>query len=320
MIIPVIVVSAIIYSMEIILLSIGFTLTYLTAKIPNLAHGTYAGFGIYISYTFCKIFHYSPYVGFPVAFIIGGLISGLIYFLIIKVLTELGEGEVVMTISTIAIQILLTAFLGVYAFWIRAKYSTYAQSFLLKSNDFKIGGYQGVLLVSISICISTSILLHYILNKTKTGIAMRATTENLELAEILGVNTKKIQFISWFITGGMAALAGAMIPLWFQSDPMTGAWLTTSIMAASLLGGLDNIFGAIIGGLTIGFSEILLTRWLQGVVGMWVGEYRPMIPMILLVLVLLIEPRGLYGVYDRYKIGDKLNKIIDKLTRNKERA
>ncbi|MCX6656747.1 MAG: hypothetical protein NTY03_16750, partial [Candidatus Bathyarchaeota archaeon] len=75
---------AITYAAELTLLSIGFTLTYLTAKIPNFAHGTYAGFGIYVSYTFAKFFGINPYYGFPIAFIIGGLISVIVFKLVIS--------------------------------------------------------------------------------------------------------------------------------------------------------------------------------------------------------------------------------------------
>ncbi len=138
---------------------------------------------------------------------------------------------------------------------------------------------------------------------------MRACAEDTELSSVLGIDVNRIQLYSWFMTGGMAALAGAMIPLWFSSGPDTGSFMITSIMAASLLGGFSNIYGAIIGGLGIGFSEIILTFYLQQSVGVWVGEYRPLIPMLVLVAVLLIEPNGLQGLWERFQaspIGEKL--------------
>jgi branched-chain amino acid transport system permease protein len=291
---------AIIYSCEISLLSIGFTLTYLTAKIPNFAHGTYAGIGIYVSYTISKIFNYSPYFGFPIAFILGGLIGVVLYITIINVINRMGGGEVVKTIATIAIQIFVSAALFIYAYWLRGVYSTYAFGFLLKSYDFYIGVIPGVFFVSIFISIFTVILLHLYLTRMKSGIAMRATAENPELASIVGVNTYNSQLLSWFLTGGLACVAGAMLPLWFQSNPDTGGAIMVSIMAASLLGGIQNIYGALIGGFGVGLSEILFTNWLQNqTIGtenlIWIGEYRPIIPLIILILVILIEPRGIQG-------------------------
>jgi branched-chain amino acid transport system permease protein len=305
--------SAIVYAAEITILSIGFTLTYLTAKIPNFAHGTYAGFGIYTVFTLTRIYGISPYIGFPIAFIIGGLVSILVYVIVIQVLSRMGGGAIVLTIATLAIQIFLTASLLIYAFWIRTVYSTYTVGFMLKENDFVLFDMPGIFTVSFSICVAVVILLHYMLTKTKTGVAMRATAEDPDLASTLGIDINRIQLFSWFLTGGLAALAGAMIPLWFSSNPSTGSMMITSIMAASLLGGFNNVYGAIIGGLAIGLSEILLTFWLQQNIGMWVGEYRPLIPMIFLVAILLIEPAGLQVVYERIMASETGRSFLSKI-------
>jgi len=292
--------------------SIGFTLTYLTAKIPNFAHGTYAGIGIYVSWTISKIFGLSPYIGFPLSFLIGGVVSVILYILVIKVITRLGGGAVVLTISTLAIQILLTALISIYVYWIREMFGTYGMGFMLKEYDFKIAGYQAIFPLSFSICVVVVILLHVLLTRTKTGIAMRATAEDPELASVLGINIENIQKLSWFLTGGLACLAGSMYPLWFQSYPSSGSRIITSIMAGSLLGGFDNIYGAIIGGFGVGFSEIMFTSWLQNVIDPGLGRWRPLIPMIILVMVLLIEPRGLTGVYDRFKASPLGERILSK--------
>ena len=94
-----------------------------------------------------------------------------------------------------------------------------------------------------------------------------------------------------------------MIPFWLQSSPTTGSGIITSIMAGSLLGGFESVYGAIIGGFTIGLSEILLTLGGQLLLGNWFGEYRPLIPMFFLIAVLLIEPRGIQGFYERVQRG-----------------
>jgi branched-chain amino acid transport system permease protein len=305
--------AALVFASELTLLSIGFTLTYLTAKVPNFAHGTYAGVGIYVSYTFAKIWGLSPYYGFPVAFSVGGIVSVLIYRLVIGVLTNMGGGAIVLTISTLAIQIFLTAFIQIYAYYLRERFSTYAMAFLLKESDFSVAGFPGIFVVSMTLTISLVLALHYMLTRTRIGVAMRATAEDPELASVLGINTDQIQLFSWFLTGGLACLAGAMIPLWFQSTPQSGAMIITSIMAGSLLGGFDSIYGSVIGGAIVGMSEILLTTWGQALIGVWVGEYRPLIPMIFLVTVLLIEPQGLQGAWMRFaatQTGENFRKAV----------
>jgi len=315
MAIPTIWVSAIVYACEISILSIGFTLTYLTAKIPNFAHGTYAGVGIYVTYTISKILNLSPYVAFPLAFLIGGAISVLIYLLVIGTLSRMGGGAIVLTISTLAIQIFLTAAISIYAYWLRDMYRTYTIGFILKELDFRVGPYPGIFPIAVAICVVTVILLHYMLTKTKTGVAMRATSEDPELSSVLGIDTSRIQLFSWFLTGGLACLAGAMLPLWFMCRPGTGALIITSIMAGSLLGGFMSMYGAIIGGFGVGLSEILVTTWLQNIkIGgqrqVWIGEYRPLVPMFILVAVLLIEPDGLYGVKQRLEASELGSKLF----------
>lgn len=318
MLIPAIWMAALVYASELTLLSIGFTLTYLTAKVPNFAHGTYAGVGIYVSYTFAKIWGLSPYYGFPVAFIIGGAMSVLIFKLVIGVLTNMGGGAIVLTISTLAIQIFLTAFIQIYAYYLRERFSTYAMAFLLKESDFKLAGFPGIFVVSLTITIGSVLALHYMLTRTKIGVAMRATAEDPELAQVLGINTDQIQLFSWFLTGGLACLAGAMIPLWFQSTPTSGAMIITSIMAGSLLGGFESIYGSVIGGAVVGMSEIMLTTWGQAIIAPWIGEYRPIIPMAFLVAVLLIEPKGLQGAWDKFAASDTGEKILISIGWKKE--
>ena len=301
MLIPAIYVAALVFASELTLLSIGFTLTYLTAKIPNFAHGTYAGIGIYTVFTMNQVLGYNPYLSLPIAFIIGGIFSVIVYKLVIGVLANMGGGAIVLTISTLAIQIFLTAALQIYSYWLRQQTGAYTTGFLLKEEDFTFVGFPGIFIVSVSLTISLILALHYMLTRTKIGIAMRATAEDTELASVLGINIDQVQIFSWFLTGGLACLAGSMIPMWFQSGPQSGAMMITSIMAGSLLGGFDNIYGAVIGGVIVGMSEILLTTWGQALLGAWVGEYRPLIPMIFLITILLIEPEGMQGGWKRFK-------------------
>lgn len=300
--IPAIYISTVVYSSLITVLSIGFTLTYLTAKIPNFAHGTYAGIGIYVTFSLTRLFGLSPYVSIPIAFIFGGGISILIFKLVIGALQKIGGGAIVLTISTLAIQIFMTAAIGIYAFWVLLTFHTYTQPFILRDSDIQIGGLPGIFPFALIFCILTVITLHFLLTRTNTGVAMRATAEDPSLASVLGINIYRIQLFSWFLTGGLACLAGALLPLWFSSSPITGSGMITSIMAGSLLGGLDNIYGVIFGGFVVGTSEQLLTYMLVGLFGNYIGEYRPLIPMIILIIVLLFEPRGLNGVYERWQV------------------
>jgi branched-chain amino acid transport system permease protein len=298
--IPVIVMQAIVFASLISVLSVGWTLTHLTAKIPNFAHGAYAATGVYITYTVFKQMQLSPYWSFPVAFILGGAIGFFLYKTVINILNKMGGGAIVLTIATMAINLFLVAGVNIYATWIRMTTGLYAYDFMVKEGDFLLFGQRGILYASFSVCCSTAILLHLFLTRTRMGIAMRATAEDPGLASIIGINTDRIQQVSWFLTGGMACLAGAMFPFWFLGNTTVGDNLLSACMAGSLLGGVESAYGALIGGFFVGFAQVILTFWLMKGVGEWAGEYRTMIPMVILIFVLLVEPRGIIGLSERF--------------------
>ncbi len=141
-----------------------------------------------------------------------------------------------------------------------------------------------------------AITLHVILRKTKFGIAMRAATQNSDLAETVGVNVKLVYGVSWILGGGFAGIAGALMSLWFQGDPNLGPLLIPSVFAASIVGGFFSIYGAIAGGVLVGLTEVLGTRFLAGEFGAWLIAYRPLIPLVFIVVTLLLAPRGLAGI------------------------
>ena len=141
-----------------------------------------------------------------------------------------------------------------------------------------------------------AITLHIMLRKTKFGIAMRAATENSDLSGTVGINVKLVFAVSWLLGGGIAGIAGTLMSLWFQGDPNLGPQLIPSIFAASIVGGFLSIYGAIAGGLLVGLTEVLGTRFLAGELGSWLIAYRPLIPLVFIVVTLLIATRGLAGI------------------------
>jgi len=127
------------------------------------------------------------------------------------------------------------------------------------------------------------------------GLVMRATVEDSELASMMGINVEKVNAIAWFLTGGLAGMAGSLMPLWFLGNPAVGGLLITSVFAGSILGGISSIYGAIIGGYIDGLSETIGVVMLSSILGPWVSAYRLLIPLVILSMVLMIFPRGITG-------------------------
>jgi len=290
--------DALVYANLILMLTIGFTLAYMTAKIPNFAHGTLAGIGVYSTFTVSVLWGLSPYTAVLVAFVLGAGTAVFVYKVVIGTLRKCGATPISLSISTLAVEIIVIAILNMYADFIQTSLGKYARFFLLRYKDFEFAGLPGVLLASTILVVAIVAGLHLMLTRTKFGISMRATVEDPDLASVLGTNVELVSTVSWFLTGGLAGVSGSLLPLWFQGDPTVGSVMMTSVFAASALGGLSSIYGAMLGGYLIGLSEILGTVVLMDAIGSWVAAYRMLIPLTVLSLVLLRCPRGLVGVIE----------------------
>ena len=288
--------DAIIFASLLALLSIGLTLTYLTTRVPNFAHASFATIGVYIALVATRVWESSPYIAIPIAFVISGIVAVALYTFILKPLIRKGASQAIQMVATLAFDLVVIAILNIFADYIVNTYQVTSREFTLRSYD---GEFMGLPLIVFAAPITIAILaitLHIVLRKTKFGIAMRAATENSDLSGIVGINVKLIFRISWLLGGGIAGIAGALMSLWFQGDPNLGPQLIPSVFAASIVGGFFSIYGAIAGGVLVGLTEVLGTRFLAGEFGSWLIAYRPLIPLVFIVVTLLLAPRGLAGI------------------------
>ena len=288
--------DAIIFASLLALLSIGLTLTYLTTRVPNFAHASFATIGVYIALVATRVWESSPYIAIPIAFVISGIVAVALYTFILKPLIRKGASQAIQMVATLAFDLIVIAMLNIFADYIVNTYQITSREFTLRSYDLE---FMGLPMIVIAAPITIAILvitLHIVLRKTKFGIAMRAATENSDLSGIVGINVKLIFGISWLLGGGIAGIAGALMSLWFQGDPNLGPQLIPSVFAASIVGGFFSIYGAIAGGILVGLTEVLGTRFLAGELGSWLIAYRPLIPLVFIVVTLLLAPRGLAGI------------------------
>ena len=243
-----------------------------------------------------RIWEVSPYVSVPISFVIAGLVAVALYTFILKPLIRKGASQAIQMIATLAFDLILIAVLNIMADYIVKTYQVTSREFTLRSYDAVFMDLPMIVIIA-PITIAILVLTLYImLKKTKFGIAMRAATENQDLSETVGINVKLIYGVSWMLGGGLAGIAGALMSLWFQGDPNLGPLLIPSVFAASIAGGFMSIYGAIAGGLLVGLTEVLGTRFLAGEFGSWLIAYRPLIPLAFIVVTLMLAPRGLAGI------------------------
>ena len=294
--IPPLIVSALIYSSLLSLLCLGYTLTYLTARIPNFAHGTMAVIGMYVSFTAAKIWKVNPYYTLPLAALTCGIVALAIYVLVLETMQKFGASMISITIATIACEIIIIALLSIYAEWGVSVYKIITRNFMLRQFDFTLSNIPGLLIVSLALGVGLVTALYIMLTKTIFGISLRAVVEDPFLALAQGVNTNLIIRLSWVFTGCLAGLAGGLLPLWFIGDVVMGSVVLVSIMAGSILGGLSNIYGAVIGGWIVGLLEILGTYFLASTIGPWIMPYRLILSLAIMCITLLIFPGGITSI------------------------
>jgi neutral amino acid transport system permease protein len=136
----------------------------------------------------------------------------------------------------------------------------------------------GVVLVGVATMLRTTLI----------GKTMRALSDSFDLAEVSGVNTRRVVIYTWLLAGSLAGLAGVLAAIYTTLTPNTGWFLLLSVFAAVVLGGIGNAYGALVGGLVLG----LVQEWSTMLVR---PTYKEAIGFLVLILVLLVRPQGIFG-------------------------
>jgi len=284
------------YSAFLSLMALGITLLYRTTKVANFAHASFVTIGAYVTYTLTVVFGSNPYAGLPVAFFVVGIVGLALFYSVLEPLRRRKSSTVMLMIATLSIDVMLSGVINIHADYLTSAYAVPSRNILMSGSDFKFIGQPGILFIALGTLALCTAALYILLNFTTLGIALRASMENPELAEAIGVNVSMMLAVSWFVGGGLAGIAGALIPLWTEVNPSIGTILLASMFCASIVGGLEQIYGAILGGLLLGLVDIVGTSELASLVGAWVAFYEPVIPLLVLSATLILAPRGLAGI------------------------
>ncbi|MDK2781264.1 MAG: branched-chain amino acid transport system permease protein [Archaeoglobi archaeon] len=288
--------GALVYSNLLALLSIGLTITYITTSVPNFAQGSFAVLGSYIAVTLLRLHGVNPYLSIPLAVLGGGALGLASYFLILRPLMKRDVSAVILMISTLALDLILLGLIGAYSEVLTALSGKSTTKFIFTRYDFNFYGIPGIFLISTLVISLLLLFLFILLYRTRFGIAMRASMENPSLAEVMGVNVEHTRIFSWALSGALAGIAGALLPFRQEIVPATGGIIIVSIFAASIVGGISSIYGALVGAYLIGFSESLITYGLSSVFGTSILLYSRVISLAILVITLVIAPKGLMGL------------------------
>ena len=317
-------VPAIAYGSQLALGAVGVTLVYGILRFSNFAHGDTMAFGTMFVILFTWLFQsYGINLG-PLPTALLALPFGIIITIVILLGSDKLEYKfyrakkavpVTYLIASVGIMFVLN---GIVRFIIGPNDQRFAdgERFIIKAKTMKqfLGTAEGVSIkVSQGLTVVTAIIvvmvLFWFLNKTRTGKSMRAFSDNEDLALLSGINPDKVVAVTWILVAILATIAGTLYGLDKSFKPFTYFMLLLPIFASAIVGGLGNPLGAIAGGFVIAFSEIMITYpykkfvayivpgdWKpEGLVQLLATDYKFAVSFIILVLVLLFRPTGIFA-------------------------
>lgn len=266
------------------LAAVGFTLLWQASQTINFAQGEFVMLPAFFVLALSVKMGVPVWLAMPIAVILSVLILGALFK---KVLVEPmhKHGTIPLVIATIALGLLLKEV-------VKEFYSPLGQPFpsLFPQTVLNIGGAAISVpdIANFFIAMGTIVALQLFLSRTRTGRSMQATAQNPDVAQILGVDIKKMVMYTFLINGALAAIASILITPIYLAKFSNGEVLGLVAFIAAIVGGFNQIRGALVGGLLLGVLDNLSATYFS-------AEYRQALPMLLLIFIILVRPQGLLG-------------------------
>jgi branched-subunit amino acid ABC-type transport system permease component/ABC-type branched-subunit amino acid transport system substrate-binding protein len=266
------------------LIGIGLTIIFGVMRVVNFAHGALVMVGMYATFFLFTYLHVDPFLSLlivmPGMFLVGALIQKT---LIAPVLKAPERNQILLTegVSILLINVALLAF--------TANYLTMTTSYA--GATLHLGGVSLSLpqMAAFAIAFIITAAVYLFLMRTNMGRQIRAAAQDAEAAQLLGINIKRVQAITFGLGVAAAGAAGSLLmPVYYRVEPYAGAPFTLKAFVVVVLGGMGSVTGALAGGIVLGIAEAL------GAVYVSTG-YKDVIGFVIFLLVLTVKPSGLLG-------------------------
>lgn len=281
--------------------AIGITLTYSILRFSNFAHGEFLSWGAYLVLALASglgvlaggpaspIGPFSFGWTLPVA-LIGGIVLTAALALVVDALLfgrlrHRGSAVIILVMASFGAALTLRSLLE-FIFTSKPMYFTNALQIARPLG----GGLRATpdQLFMLGLAAVLVVAIHLLLTRTAIGRSMRAVSENRQLAGIAGIDVRMVIRTVWIFGAGLACVAGVMSGLLVQIRPQMGLDLLLPLFAAAILGGIGSVPGAMIAGLIVGVAEAMTVQLIG-------AEWRAAVAFVILVAILLLRPRGLFG-------------------------
>lgn len=277
------------YAALVFLVSVGLSLIFGVLRIVNIAHGSLFAYGAYAAASLgMAVLPISPWLTFPAmlvaAVLVGVIVGGLMERLVLR--PVYGREEVLQLLVTFAVFMILDNIQRL-VWGVQPIFA--AEPLRLLPNISVLGvtytSYQVILLPAVALL--TLVLLRYFLRHTRAGAIIMAVTEDREAATSIGIDAARVFFLTFVIGASLAALGGALASPTTSLVPGMGTGMIVLSFAVAATAGLGQIEGAAVTALMIGLARAFII-YIQ-------PEFEVLVPYLIMVLVLLVRPMGLFG-------------------------
>jgi branched-chain amino acid transport system permease protein len=265
------------------LIGTGLTLIFGVMRVINFAQGELVMVGMYAAFFLFKLLGIDPFLSIvlvmPGSFLLGAFLQRT---LINRALDALPQNQILLTIG-IGLVLSNTAM-----FLFTSDYRILSTSY--SSASFAIGGIHlsTPLVYCFLITIAITATLYWFLARTETGCAIRATAQDRDAAQLMGIDVRRMGYVAFGLGASLAGAAGALVAPTYYIYPQVGGAFTLKAFVVVVLGGMGSVVGATLGGLLIGTAESVSAAYLGSGV-------KDICVYVIFLLVLLFKPSGLLG-------------------------
>jgi len=264
-----------------------FVLIYKSTQIVNFAQGEFLLVGAWFCYWLLTDFALPFYIGFPITLAFMMIFGILLQVVVLRPM--IGKPIISVIMMTIGLamffQSLMSAIFGGYA-------RSFPEVFATRSVNILGLEVQSAYMMSLVVSLVVMVGFYYFFKYSRMGLAMRATAFDQQVAMSLGISVKQVFAMAWAISAMVSALAGVVVGM-VNGVSSALSFFGIKVFPAVILGGLDSIVGAIVGGIIIGVLENLAeycdSQFFQ------IGNMYAIAPFYVLVIILMIKPYGLFG-------------------------
>ncbi len=267
------------------LIALGYTMVYGIIQLINFAHGEIYMFGAFAGLLLVSVFGVNIFIA---------LIGAMLFCMLLGMLIERvayrpirgKSSRLSALISAIGVSIFLSTLMALFRGTNTTRYPEIITIHTYHLGSLDLSSLQIIILVvSALLMVGLQLMIH----KTRMGKAMRACSQDLDAASLMGINANRIISYTFAIGSALAAAGGVMVGIYYNAVwPYMGMMAGLKAFSAAVLGGIGSIPGAMIGGLTLGVLEILGVAYLS-------SSYKDAIAFGILILVLILRPQGIMG-------------------------